>query len=217
MLYQHVASNIQVDSDTDEISGIDYITYDTQNGAKTGGGTITATKYVIAAHAIETPKLLLLSNKNEKFPNGVANSSDQVGRNLMDHIMYLSWAMAKDPVYAYRGPLSTSGIETLRDGAFREGRSAYRIEIGNEGWQWAANDPFTTLADFVFGQNNSQTNAEGTGPQGKSLKFNPDLPDNAQLFGDALTHNLNGMYTSCLLYTSPSPRDQRGSRMPSSA
>ena len=26
----------------------------------------------------------------------------------------------------------------------------------------------------------------------------------------------NGIYT-CLLYTSPSPRDQRGSRMPSSA
>ena len=26
-----------------------------------------------------------------------------------------------------------------------------------------------------------------------------------------------GMYFSCLLYTSPSPRDQRGSRMPSSA
>ena len=27
----------------------------------------------------------------------------------------------------------------------------------------------------------------------------------------------DGMYTFCLLYTSPSPRDQRGSRMPSSA
>ena len=26
-----------------------------------------------------------------------------------------------------------------------------------------------------------------------------------------------GLYDSCLLYTSPSPRDQRGSRMPSSA
>ena len=26
-----------------------------------------------------------------------------------------------------------------------------------------------------------------------------------------------GLYASCLLYTSPSPRDQRGSRMPSSA
>ena len=32
-------------------------------------------------------------------------------------------------------------------------------------------------------------------------------------------HGLGGhaQYTSCLLYTSPSPRDQRGSRMPSSA
>ena len=27
----------------------------------------------------------------------------------------------------------------------------------------------------------------------------------------------NPLYQSCLLYTSPSPRDQRGSRMPSSA
>ena len=27
----------------------------------------------------------------------------------------------------------------------------------------------------------------------------------------------SGAYTGCLLYTSPSPRDQRGSRMPSSA
>ena len=27
----------------------------------------------------------------------------------------------------------------------------------------------------------------------------------------------NPVYYSCLLYTSPSPRDQRGSRMPSSA
>ena len=31
-----------------------------------------------------------------------------------------------------------------------------------------------------------------------------------------LAHVL-GMYGTCLLYTSPSPRDQRGSRMPSSA
>ena len=28
---------------------------------------------------------------------------------------------------------------------------------------------------------------------------------------------LSNMHNSCLLYTSPSPRDQRGSRMPSSA
>ena len=28
---------------------------------------------------------------------------------------------------------------------------------------------------------------------------------------------MNELYYNCLLYTSPSPRDQRGSRMPSSA
>ena len=33
--------------------------------------------------------------------------------------------------------------------------------------------------------------------------------------GDAVENT--GHYTGCLLYTSPSPRDQRGSRMPSSA
>ena len=40
-------------------------------------------------------------------------------------------------------------------------------------------------------------------------------------FGDKLesAHNMQREYRiiSCLLYTSPSPRDQRGSRMPSSA
>ena len=33
----------------------------------------------------------------------------------------------------------------------------------------------------------------------------------------ALKHTPGGAFGSCLLYTSPSPRDQRGSRMPSSA
>ena len=45
----------------------------------------------------------------EATPRGVANSSDQVGRNLMDHPTQLSWALADEPVYPYRGPLSTSG------------------------------------------------------------------------------------------------------------
>lgn len=95
----------------------------------------TAKVFVIAAHAVETPKLLLAS-RSSTLPNGVANSSGQVGRNLSDHPTQLSWALTKDPVYPYRGPLSTSGIEMLRDGAFRSKRSAFRIEIGNDGWSW---------------------------------------------------------------------------------
>ena len=193
--YRHVANNIRVDDNTDDITGIDYITYDTHGGIPTGSGTVTAKKYVLAAHAIETPKLLLMSNKNKNFKRGVANSSDQVGRNLMDHVMYLAWGLAKDPVFAYRGPLSTSGVESLRDGEFRKERSAYRIEIGNEGWQWAANDPFTTLADFVFGQNNSQLNGDSVNQQGQPLRWDQNLPANSQLFGAQLVNTLNAIYT----------------------
>lgn len=38
--------------------------------------------FVVAAQAIETSRLLLMS-KNEDFPNGLANNSDQVGKNLL--------------------------------------------------------------------------------------------------------------------------------------
>ena len=91
--------------------------------------------YVIAAHAFETPRLLLHSS-SERNPDGVANRSDQVGRNLMDHPVQLSWALAGEPVWPYRGPISTSGIENLRDGAERSDRAALRIQISNDGWNW---------------------------------------------------------------------------------
>ncbi|MEH6421086.1 GMC family oxidoreductase [Pseudomonas sp. CGJS7] len=191
--YQSVASNIRLNGS--QVSGIDYLTYDSQTGPSTGGGTVSGKLYVLAAHAIETPKLLLMSNKNPGYPNGVANRSDQVGRNLMDHVMYLAWGLAKDPIYAYRGPLATSGIEAARDGAFRSQRAAYRIEIGNEGWNWATNDPNTTLADFIFGQNNAQLNGNSVNQQGQQLRFNPSLPAYSMLFGSQLVNTLNGIYT----------------------
>ena len=39
---------------------------------------------VMACNGIGTPRILL-NSKSEKFPNGLANSSDQLGRNLMFH------------------------------------------------------------------------------------------------------------------------------------
>lgn len=190
--YKTVANNIRLSGD--QVSGIDYLTYDSQTGPSTGKGTAVGKRYVLAAHAIETPKLLLMSNGNPGYPNGVANRSDQVGRNLMDHVMYLAWGLSKDPIYAFRGPLSTSGIESVRDGAFRTQRAAYRIEIGNEGWNWATNDPYTTLADFVFGQNNTQLNGDSVNQQGQSLRFDPSLPAFSQLYGSKLVATLNNVY-----------------------
>lgn len=104
--------------------------------------------FLLAAHAIESPRLLLAS-RSESWPRGVANASDQVGRHLMDHPVQLSWALTKEPVWPYRGPLSTSGIENLRDGAFRSERGAFRIEVGNDGWSWPTGGPVVESADLV--------------------------------------------------------------------
>src|SRR5690606_22161288 len=108
-------------------------------------GTAKGKVVVVAAHAIETPRLLL-NSAQEGAANGIANSSDQVGRNLMDHPSKLSWAETPESVWPYRGPLSTSGIENVRDGDFRKERAAFRIEIGNDGHNWPTGAPLSTAA-----------------------------------------------------------------------
>jgi choline dehydrogenase-like flavoprotein len=110
--------------------------------------TIAGRAYVGAAHAFETAKLLLIST-GEATPNGVANSSDQVGRNLADHPILLLIAAARDPYYPYRGPLSVAGIEQTREGDFRNQRSAFRIEIGNDGWSWPGFDPLGVAQELI--------------------------------------------------------------------
>ena len=51
---------------------------------------------VVSAGAINSAALLLRS-ANEKHPNGLANSSDQVGRNYMGHINSVVLAVSKCP------------------------------------------------------------------------------------------------------------------------
>ncbi|HXF61565.1 MAG TPA: GMC family oxidoreductase [Caldilineaceae bacterium] len=106
--------------------------------------------YVLAAHAIETPKILLMS-RTDALPNGVANRSGQVGRNLMDHPIQLSWALAREPLYPYRSPLENAGIEDWRDGDFRRRHAAFRMAIGEDGWSFPGTPP-TTLAAKLIGE-----------------------------------------------------------------
>jgi glucose dehydrogenase len=175
-----LANNVVVDGNG-RVTQVDYIQYDTPDGPPTKRGSVTGTAFVLAAHAIETPKLLLMSTNGGRTPNGVANCSDQVGRNLMDHPIYLAWALMPQPVFGYRGPLSTAGIETLRDGPFRSQRAAFRIEIGNEGWNFPIGDPYTTVMDLINGRNDS-----GLNPQRRALS-------GAQLTGE-LNHNLSRQF-----------------------
>ena len=56
----------------------------------------------VAGNSIESPRLLLLSQSN-RFPSGLANGSDQVGRNYMRHMTGSIYAWFDKPVRMYRG------------------------------------------------------------------------------------------------------------------
>ncbi|HMG36322.1 MAG TPA: GMC family oxidoreductase [Blastocatellia bacterium] len=182
ILSQTVANEVVIDANG-RVSQINYIQYKGQSGPKTGSGSISGKVYVIASNAIETPRLLLLSDNQGRLKNGVANSSLLVGKNLMDHPLYLAWALMPKPVFGYRGPLSTSGIENLRDGAFRSQHAPFRIEIGNEGWNFPIGDPDTTTVDFINGLNLSGLNTAGSGGSPQALS------------GQALVNALNDKLT----------------------
>ncbi len=86
--------------------------------------TLAARTFVVAAGAVETARLLLLS-RSSAFPNGLANSSGAVGRTFMSHPMIDVVGRVKENVYPYRVGFSTAisrqfSVERNRstDGAF---------------------------------------------------------------------------------------------------
>ncbi|MDJ0934431.1 MAG: GMC family oxidoreductase [Kiloniellales bacterium] len=64
----------------------------------------------VAGNSIETPRLLL-NSAGGKFPDGLANSSGQVGKNYMRHMTGSVYATFDKPVNMYRGT-TMAGIIT---------------------------------------------------------------------------------------------------------
>jgi len=56
----------------------------------------------VAGNSIETPRLLL-NSASSMFPQGLANSSGQVGRNYMAHLTGTVYAIMPGPVHMHRG------------------------------------------------------------------------------------------------------------------
>jgi glucose dehydrogenase len=183
LMHRTVAREILVGTDG-RVSGIRFTRYESDASPNTETDVIRAKIYVIAANAIETARLLLMSKNGGRTSNGVANRSDLVGRHLMDHPYYVAWGLAPKPLYPYRGPLITSGIGDLCDGPFRAKRGAFRVDIGNDGWNFlvggTGGDPNVTTFDFVNGTNNGRLNSAS--------------PKEA-LLGDRLVGRLNDVFT----------------------
>ena len=56
----------------------------------------------VAGNSLESPRLLL-NSASSKYPDGLANSSGQVGRNYMRHTTGSVYAVFEKPVHMYRG------------------------------------------------------------------------------------------------------------------
>ncbi|MEU8582851.1 GMC family oxidoreductase [Streptomyces abikoensis] len=144
--------------------GVEYQRYDDPAAPAHTTRTAEADVVVLAAHAVENARLLLLS--------GLANSSDQVGRNLMDHPTLLTWGLLNRPVGPFRGPGSTSGLECFRTGPARRARAPFRVEIANWGWSWPTGAPASDVARLL------------------GIGADPGAPRGAGLFGTALRETL---------------------------
>ena len=89
----------RVNSDNSgRVTGVSYY------GPGGSDNTIEAEMVILTPFIYDNTRLLLLS-KTEKFPNGLANSSGQVGKHLMTHIMARVFAAFDDRhVNIYMGP-----------------------------------------------------------------------------------------------------------------
>ncbi|MGW5419998.1 GMC oxidoreductase [Streptomyces sp. NPDC003943] len=129
-----VVSRVLVDG-RGRATGVEYRSYDGEVSVA------RADVVVLAAHAVENARLLLLS--------GLAGRSGQVGRNLMDHPVLLTWGLLPEDTGPYRGPGSVSGFEGFRAGPGRRLRAPFRIEFGTWGWIWAKGPVDTDVDHFL--------------------------------------------------------------------
>jgi len=69
-----------------------------------------ARNVVVAGYAIETPRLLL-NSATARYPEGLANSSGLVGKNLMAQANQAVWGVMEDEIRSYKGPPSLAITE----------------------------------------------------------------------------------------------------------
>ena len=100
---------------------------------------LKAEMFILAAGAIHTPYILLKS-RNNSFPGGIANSSGQVGKNLMRHLIDL---------YIVKTDKKINPIGFMKEIAFND---LYNFENGRLGTVQSFGRPpdISILTDTVF-------------------------------------------------------------------
>jgi len=139
----------------------------------------------VAGNSIESPRLLLLS-ASSRYPDGLANSSGEVGRNYMRHTTGSVYAAFDEPVHMYRGT-TMAGIITdeARHDPARGFAAGYELETVSVGLPFAAAfiAPGEWGPDFAYVMDN-YANLAGMWIVGEDMPqktnrvtLNPDLKD----------------------------------------
>ena len=87
-----IVTRLNYDSETNRITSVDVI------DSKTKEKRRYSSKIIFLNASTVSSAMILLNSKSESFPTGLANSSDQVGRNFMDHVGGV-WVQARMPGY----------------------------------------------------------------------------------------------------------------------
>jgi choline dehydrogenase-like flavoprotein len=94
---------------------------------------------VVACNGVGTPRLLQLSASG-RHPNGLANRSDQVGRNLMHHVLGIAEMWVDEPTDSHAGIISAAHIceefaETDPSRGFVNGMTLHIVRQNGAGYQ----------------------------------------------------------------------------------
>ena len=125
---QAVVTRLELDESRNRVTRVHYIRWNSKGDTFTPqtAQPVSARVVILAANGIENPMILLRSK--------AANTSGTVGCYLMDHPIKQSLGLAPQKLFPFRGPQTTSNIETFRDGEFRKRYGAFKTSIKNDGW-----------------------------------------------------------------------------------
>ncbi|MCE6970107.1 GMC family oxidoreductase [Cereibacter sphaeroides] len=169
------------------VTGVTYI--DREGNSRTQKARIVC----VAGNSIESPRLLL-NSASDKFPQGLANSSGQVGRNYMRHVTGSVYGIFDKPVKMWRGT-TMAGImqDEARHDPSRGFVGGYELETLSLGLPFMAAflDPgawgreFTTALDayenmaglWIVGEDMPQETNRITLNPGVRDKFGQPAPD----------------------------------------
>jgi fructose 5-dehydrogenase large subunit len=121
------ANSVVYRIETGEKGAVEAVHYFDQNKSS---HKVTGKIFVIACNSIETPKLLLFS-KDDRNPNGIANSSDQVGRNMMDQPKLFVDLELTEPLWTGVGPVQSSSVLNTTQGDFRKDYAGAMFRMEN--------------------------------------------------------------------------------------